>query len=288
MRPLSACRQAAPAELPADAARGDLQRRDQPGAVARQARDHDAERGDDVVAAPDRHADRAGAEAHLLDGGRVVVAEHGGELALEGARLGDRVRRHAGQVGEDALLHRGRRVREQHLADAGGVQREPAADGADDRHAGAAAQPLDVQDLGALAHGEVDGGEGGAVQVVEVRRRELDQPGVVRREQAEVPEPAADHVVAVGRPRERAPRDQLADQPVRGRHRQPGAGREVGQREPAVLLVEGADQRQRPAGDRRARGGDVAGHPVIIPLDGRARAGSTSASTAMTAATAKA
>ncbi len=154
----------------------------------------------------------------------------------------------------------GGRVGQQHLADPGRVHRQPAADGADDRHRRAAAQPVDVQHLGALAHREVHGGERGAVQVVEVRRGQLDQPGLVRRQQPEVPEPPADHVVAGRGAGQRAPLDQLADQPVRGRHRQPGALGELGEGQPAVLLVEGADQRQRPAGDRGAGRGHVPGH----------------------------
>ena len=46
---------------------------------------------------------------------------------------------------------------------------------------------------------------------------------------------------------QRAPGDQLADQPVRGRQRQAGPLGELGERQPPVVLVEGAEQRQRPA-----------------------------------------
>ena len=60
---------------------------------------HHAEGGDHLAAATDRDGDRAGAEAHLLDGRRVVVAQHLGELAAQAARLGDRVRRDPRQVG---------------------------------------------------------------------------------------------------------------------------------------------------------------------------------------------
>ena len=73
------------------------------------------------------------------------------------------------------------------------------------------------------------------------------QPGLHRGEQPEVPEPPADDVLAVGG-RASAPHvDQLADQPVRGRQRQPGPVGELGQGQPAVLLVEGAEQGQRAA-----------------------------------------
>ena len=218
------------------------------------------------MGAPHGHPDRAGAQAHLLDRGRVVVAEHGRELALEGARLGDRVRRHAGQVGQDGALHVRRRVGQQHLPDPGGMHRQPAADGADDRHRRAAAQPVDVEHLGALAHGQVHRRERGAVEVVEVRRGELDEPGLVRGQQPEVPEPTTDHVVTRRRAGQGSPLDQLAHQSVCGRDRQPRPGGELGERQSAVLLVEGADQRQRPAGHRGAGGGHVPSHPRSLPL----------------------
>ena len=56
---------------------------------------------------PDRHRHRAGAEAHLLDGGGVVVPAHPGQLAAQRARLADRVRRDPGQVGEHLGLDGG-------------------------------------------------------------------------------------------------------------------------------------------------------------------------------------
>ena len=55
--------------------------------------------GDHVGSRADRHRHRAGAQAHLLDGRGVVVAEHPGELAAQRARLVDRVRRDPRQVG---------------------------------------------------------------------------------------------------------------------------------------------------------------------------------------------
>ena len=86
------------------------------GPVLLQAGQHDPERGDDVGPGADRHRHRAGTEAHLLHRGRVVVLEHPRELAAQGARLVDGVRRDAGQVREHLGLDRGRRMREQHLA----------------------------------------------------------------------------------------------------------------------------------------------------------------------------
>src|SRR6478735_856785 len=243
----------------ADAAGRDLEGADELGPVLERRHD-DAQRGDDVGTAPDRHRDRAGAEAHLLGRRRVVVALHPGELATEQARLRDGVRRDARQVGEHRPLHLGGRVREQHLADAGGVQGQAGADAADDRHGGVPGEPVEVEDLGAVADGEVDGREGRAVQVVEVRRGQLAQPGLHRGEQAEVPQPPSDDVVAGRGPGQRAPGDELRDQAVRGRHRQSGPARELGERQPSVALVEGAEEGERARGDGRAGRRGVAGH----------------------------
>ena len=69
----------------------------------------------------------------------------------------------------------------------------------------------------------------------------------------------------VGVAAQRAPVDQLADEPVRGRHREPRPLGELGERQPSVVLVEGAEQRQRPAGHAGAGGGDVAGHGPTFP-----------------------
>ena len=72
------------------------------------------------------------------------------------------------------------------------------------------------------------GGEGGAVEVVQVRRRPSStQPGLHAARAARGPRAAGRHVLARRRRGERAPLDQLADQPVRGRHRQPARSREL-------------------------------------------------------------
>ena len=88
---------------------------------------------------------------------------------------------------------------EQHLADAGGVQRQPAADLADHRHRLAAGDPLDVERAEPVADGEVHGVADRGVHVHEERRRDLAQLELHRRQQAEVPELAADLVAAVRR-----------------------------------------------------------------------------------------
>ena len=67
-------------------------------------------------------------------------------------------------------------------------------------HRGVAREPVEVEHLGPVAHGEVDGGQRRAVEVVQVRRGDLAQPGLHRREQTDVPQPPADDVL----PRRRA------------------------------------------------------------------------------------
>ena len=208
----------------------------------------------------DRDRDRAGAQRHLLDRRGVAVRDDRGDLATHPRGLADRVGSDPRQGRQHRLLHVGRRVGQQHLADPRRVQRQPRADRADDRHRRVAGEPVDVQRLEAVADSEVHGGEGRAVEVVEVGRGQLAEPGVHRREQADVPQPAADDVLPRRRAGQRAPGDQLADEPVGGRDGQPGAGRELGQREPAVARVERAEQRQRAARHREPGACRVACH----------------------------
>ena len=72
----------------------------------------------------------------------------------------------------DDLVRRGG---EQHLADAGRVQRQPAADLADDRHRLAPGDPLDVERAEPLAHGQVHGVADRRVHVEQEGRGHLAQ-----------------------------------------------------------------------------------------------------------------
>ena len=212
-----------------------------------EARHDHAEGRDDVVAAPDGHGHGAGTEAHLLDGGGVAVPAHAasaGGAAAPGWVTVYGVSR--GQVGRapPTAPRPGR-------GPAAPCRRRSRASAAASRcvlttGTDACRQPVEVEHLRAVAHREVHGGQRGAVQVVQERRGQLAQPGLHGREQADVPEPAADDVLARGA-RASAPQvDQLADQPVRGRHRQAGAGGQLGQ-----ASAGGAPRRRRRAAPGR-------------------------------------
>ena len=72
----------------ADAVRGDRQRGHQAGFVASQARDHDAQGGDHVLAAADWDSNRAGAQRHLFRSRRVAVGPDLAELGTESSVVG--------------------------------------------------------------------------------------------------------------------------------------------------------------------------------------------------------
>lgn len=71
-------------------------------------------------------------------------------------------------------------MREQDLADPRGVQRQPRTGRAHHRHGCVAREPVDVQRLVPVAHREVDRRQSRAVEVVEIWRGQLAQPGVHR------------------------------------------------------------------------------------------------------------
>ena len=129
-------------------------------------------------------------------------------------------------------------------------------------------EPVEVEHLGAVAHGEVHGGEGGAVEVMEVRRGHLPQPRLHGREQADVPQPPPHDVL---------PRRRAAQRTPLAPARRPAGGPSARAARPAPPARSGSaagaprrtrQQRQRPARDRRARSRDVARHPPILPLTG--------------------
>jgi len=78
-------------------------------------------------------------------------------------------------------------MREEHLADSGGVQWEPRADGADHGHRGLPREPVDVESLRTVPDREVHRVPRGGEEVLEERRGDLAQLDVHRRERAEVP-----------------------------------------------------------------------------------------------------
>jgi hypothetical protein len=142
--------------------------------------------------------------------------------------------------GEDLVPHGGGRVREQHLPDTGGVQRETAADLAHHRHRRVPRDTVEVEGESAVADGEVNGGQGGTVEVLQERRRDIPEVRLDRRQQAEVPQPPSDHVAAVTSAPQRAPVRQLCDEAMRRGQRQTRAPRDLRQRQRPVPGVEAA------------------------------------------------
>ena len=211
-----------------------------------------------------RHRHRAGAQAHLLAGGGVAVAADPAQLLEQPAGLGDGVRGDPGQVAQHLGRTVLRRVGQQHLADAGGVHRQPRPDLADHRHRRVPGQPVDVEHL------ECRRGPPGARWRAWRRRGRAGtarRPGAAR----SAPGRAARGPRSAGRPRTRrssrrtrAPHaDQLADQPVRGGQRQAGAPGELGQASGCGARVERAEQAStrevtRPGAARCCR---PSGHP---------------------------
>jgi hypothetical protein len=131
-------------------------------------------------------------------------------------------------------------VREQHLPDPGGVQRETPADLAHHRHRRVPGDAVEVEGDRAVADGEVNGGQGGTVEVLQERRRDIPEVRLHRRQQAEVPQPPSDHVAAVTRAPKRAPVHQLSDEAMRRGQRQARALRDLRQRQRPVPRVEAA------------------------------------------------
>ena len=188
---------------------------------------HDAQRGHHAPRRADRHRHRAGAQAHLLDRGRVAVARAPGASWRRSSPgwviVYGVIRRRSAST---AVLHLRRRVREQHLADAGRVQRQPRADAADHRHRRVA---------GAAGRGRAPRCRRGPRGARWPGWRRTGRAGTARRARAARSAPGASSPRSQsrrpttyspdGRPGQRAPGDQLADQPVGGRQRQVRAGR---------------------------------------------------------------
>ncbi len=188
------------------------------------------------------------------------------EVREQPPRLGERVGGDPGQVGEHRVAHRVRREGQQRLADPGRVHRQAATDLADHRHRGVPHQPVHVEHLGALPHGEVHGGARGGIDVVQERRGHRLQVRGTRRQQPDVPQPPPDDVLPRGEPHETAPGDQLGHQPVGRGQRQPGAPGQLAEGQAAVVEVEGVEQREDARGHAGPGSGAVAGHVPSLPL----------------------
>jgi hypothetical protein len=146
-------------------------------------------------------------------------------------------------------------VRQQHQADAGGVQGKPPADPVHHPARAAGRQPFDQDCLLAVADGEQNVLAGRVMQVLEVRKRRRPQPVPTRRQRGDLKQPQPDHVLAVSRLLKRAPLHQLAGQAQRGRLRQAGPGAQRRQRERAVRRPECRHDPERPVQDRLAASG---------------------------------
>ena len=190
-----------------------MHRRTEPAQVAPARPEGDRQRRERAaVGVEDRRGHRQGADRQLLPG----VGDPGpadlGQRPPQVSRGDDRVGGVAAQPGGDGLEEQALRpVGQQHLADRGGVQRQPAAAAGAHRHRAAPRELLDVERLGAVEDGEVDVLVGRLVQVVHERQGDLAQRLAARGQRADLPQPQADPVArrpppAPGRPRPPAPR----------------------------------------------------------------------------------
>jgi hypothetical protein len=157
---------------------------------------------------------------------------------MQPAGLGDRVRRDPFQPGQHDGLHLGWGVRQQHLPDPGGVQRQPRADPAHYGNRGAARDAVEVEHLSPVSYAEVHGCSSGGVDVVQERRSGLTQPRGGRSQQPKIPESLAHDVRPVSLPGKSTPCGELGDEAVRGRQWQVGSSGDVAQPQCLVLGVE--------------------------------------------------
>jgi hypothetical protein len=112
-----------------------LQGGDQSEGITFEAGHDDAKCGSDpVTGAEDRHGHRARTKTHLLVGSCEAMSADRRKLPEQPATVHDRVRRDPLQVLEDLGDDRLGCIREQHLADAGRMHWEAAADFAHHRH----------------------------------------------------------------------------------------------------------------------------------------------------------
>ena len=107
----------------------------------------------------------------------------------------------------------------------------------------------------AVALCEVHRRAGGRLEVLEKRCGDLAQPGLHRREQADVPQAPADDVRAVVGALQRPGGQQASDDPQRRGRGQAAARGQPGQRQPPVALVEGAEHVEGAVDQRRTGSG---------------------------------
>lgn len=212
---------------------------------------------------PARTAHRGGHRERVL-GDLTTAHRHArapdfGEGAAQPGRVGDGVRREGGQrplaVG---LLGRRVAVREERQAHARGVQRPAGTDPDVDADGRASGEPLDVDDLVAVADRELHVLVRRLVQVLQVRQRDLAQRETARGQRRELPEPEPDVVDPVRVPLQGAPLGERAHQAVGRGEGQPGPAADVGQGERRVVVVEGGQHGEQPVrggpGGARRRG----------------------------------
>ena len=237
-------------------------------------RDHDADRGDHVVVrAVDGNRDAARLLVDVTVADRPAVGAH---AAQRGVQLGlglDRVRRVAAQRrGEDGIHHGLPRVREQHEAARGGVQRDAPADERRVHDGVARREPIEEQHLGVAQHAELRVLAHARVHGLQVRSREFAQSQRAGGAARELPQPHAEPVGAVGQALEESLALELADDAVRGRRRESGALGDLGQREERDGGLERAEHAQVLVQDGFAVGCACHGSPRRAgPAGGRPR-----------------
>ena len=168
-----------------------------------------------------------------------------------------------------------RRRGQQHLADAGRVQRQPAADLADHRHRLAAGDPLDVERGEPLPDGQVDGV---ADRGVHVEQERAPRPGAA----PSAPAPAGRGPRACGRSRSGR---RTAGRGRPSRRARPSSRCAVVSGVPersaisdsdsrGEVAVEGVEEGQGAGGDRPSGRRAAAGHGVLLPPSGSPGLGS--------------
>jgi len=145
----------------------------------------------------------------------------------------------AGSPAQQRFLHSGGAVREQDEADA---------DLRADTHRRACGEPLDVDNVGAVADGQVHVLVGGLVEVLQERQRRLAQCDAARGEGGDLPQAQSDVVAAGFVALQRAPCGQRRGEAVRGGQGQVGAAGDVGECQRRVRLIECRQDVEQPAG----------------------------------------